>query len=188
MRKYRFHIMYDFIVNNNYKTFVEVGLGKGPTTGYILKNIKDKDFRMWGVDPFLEYFGRIGSDKKVYNKLYSKSVQGMNANERKVLLAIGGDKRYTLIRKMSSEAVKDFEPESIDIVFIDANHNYEYVLEDIDKWSKIVKSGGIVSGHDYFPNPKKSRAPGVKKAVDEYAKVHGIDFRRAADTVWYFYK
>ena len=188
MGRYRFHIVYDFIINNNYKTLVEVGLGKGPTTGYILKNINDKEFRMYGVDPFLEYFGRIGSDEGVYKRLYSRSVQGMGANERKVAKAIGGDKRYTLIRKKSSDAVKDFEPESIDIVFIDANHNYEYVLEDIEKWSKIVRKGGIVSGHDYFPNPKRSRASGVKKAVDEYAEIYGIDFKRAADTVWYFYK
>lgn len=54
-----------------------------------------------------------------------------------------------LIKNWSSEAVKQFKNESLDFVYIDSNHAYEYVVEDIAKWSKKVKKGGIVYGHDF---------------------------------------
>jgi len=101
-------------------------------------------------------------------------VVGLRNNEFKIENIVRNDKRYTLIKKMSMDAVKEFAPKSIDIVFIDANHNYEYVLDDIREWSKIVRTGGIVSGHDYFRS-KKDICPGVKRAVNEYVAENNID-------------
>lgn len=72
------------------------------------------------------------------------------------------------------DAVKDFADESLDFVYIDGNHNLKYVVEDICEWSKKVKNGGIISGHDYFytdsRDPKKvSHIPhAVKAYVDSY--------------------
>jgi SAM-dependent methyltransferase len=54
------------------------------------------------------------------------------------------------IKKRSMDAVKDFADESLDFVYIDANHTFEYVVEDIAKWEKKVRKGGIVAGHDYW--------------------------------------
>ena len=68
------------------------------------------------------------------------------------------------MRMMSMDAVKLFADESLDFVFIDANHDYQYVLDDITEWSKKVRSGGIVSGHDYY----KFRGSGVIEAVTKY--------------------
>ncbi len=65
----------------------------------------------------------------------------------------------------SKEAVKEFKDESLDFVYIDANHNYEFVKEDIELWYPKVKIGGIIGGHDYGPHES-----GVAKAVDEWAK------------------
>ncbi len=51
--------------------------------------------------------------------------------------------------KMSSqEAVLKFEDESLDMVFLDADHHYEAVKEDIPVWLPKVKKGGILVGHD----------------------------------------
>src|SRR4029078_12029070 len=55
----------------------------------------------------------------------------------------------TIIRKTSMEAVKDFKDESLDFVYIDGNHQLRYVIEDLVEWSKKIRSGGIISGHDY---------------------------------------
>jgi predicted O-methyltransferase YrrM len=74
--------------------------------------------------------------------------------------------KATIIRKYSMDAVKEFKDNSLDFVFIDANHDYKYVLEDIIEWSKKVRSGGIVSGHDYY----KFRGSGIIEAVTEYLK------------------
>ena len=73
-----------------------------------------------------------------------------------------------IIKDWSLEAVKKIN-EPLDFVYIDCNHKFDYVMEDIIGWSRKVRKGGIVSGHDYW-NIKDF---GVVEAVDTYAKVHG---------------
>jgi hypothetical protein len=60
-----------------------------------------------------------------------------------------------IMRETSMQAVKQFADESLDFVYIDGNHQLKYVIEDIFEWSKKVKPGGIISGHDYiYTNPR----------------------------------
>jgi hypothetical protein len=63
---------------------------------------------------------------------------------------------------------------SLDFVYIDGLHDFEAVILDIVYWSRKVRSGGIVSGHDYCWAFKS----GVIAAVDAYTRGLGI-------TSWY---
>jgi hypothetical protein len=50
-------------------------------------------------------------------------------------------------------------------------------VEDIWEWSKKVKKGGFISGHDYGINQKEANDPytlHVKHAVDAYTIACGI--------------
>ena len=78
------------------------------------------------------------------------------------------------LRKTSMDALADFEDESLDFVYIDANHEFDYVCPDIIFWSQKVRSGGIIACHDYFNHLRG----GVVKAVDAYVNCHNI-------TPWY---
>lgn len=78
--------------------------------------------------------------------------------------------RAKIIRKSSMGAVRKFKNESLDFVYIDANHRFDFVMRDIIEWSKKVRVGGIVSGHDYY----KSARYGVSIAVNAYVKAHKI--------------
>lgn len=78
------------------------------------------------------------------------------------------------IRKSSMDALADFADNSLDFVFIDANHSFDFVMQDIIGWVKKVKPGGIVSGHDYYHS--KSGTMGVIEAVDAYTLAHHIKF------------
>ena len=49
------------------------------------------------------------------------------------------------------------------MLFIDAEHTYEAVLADLEKFGPLVASGGIVAFDDFT-----SDAPGVVRAVDEW--------------------
>lgn len=81
----------------------------------------------------------------------------------------------TIIRADSMTAVKLIPNEWLDFVYIDAVHTYEYVRDDIQGWTKRVRIGGIVSGHDYYTT--KRHKMGVIPAVDEYVKKHGYELK-----------
>ena len=74
--------------------------------------------------------------------------------------ALGG--YYQAHRMTTNEAARLFEDESLDAVFIDADHSYEAVKLDIQNWMPKVRKGGILAGHDY-----NSAWPGVVRAVNE---------------------
>jgi hypothetical protein len=78
------------------------------------------------------------------------------------------------IKKTSMEALVDIPDSSLDFVYIDGVHTFDYVMQDIIEWSKKVRSGGIVSGHDYI----HLHDCGVIPAVRAYTEGHNI-------TNWY---
>jgi predicted O-methyltransferase YrrM len=64
----------------------------------------------------------------------------------------------------------------VDMVFIDAEHEYASVAADIVEWSKRLTSGGLLCGHDYVDS-----YPGVKLAVNDLVP----GFQRAGFSIWY---
>jgi len=97
-----------------------------------------------------------------------------------------------IIRKSSMGVIKDFVDNSLDFVYIDANHNFKYVLEDINKWSKKVRPGGIVSGHDYIWQAHRKPRYDVKEALDIHLKNNGIEelflLTKRGGSTWYYVK
>jgi len=73
--------------------------------------------------------------------------------------------RVIVLPMYSREAASLVADESLDFVFLDANHSYEYTREDIGLWMPKVRPGGLLAGHDYG-NPHNS-AWGITRAVDE---------------------
>ena len=82
-----------------------------------------------------------------------------------------------LVRRKSMDAVNDFADNSLDFVHIDANHELPYVTEDIFYWSKKVRPGGIVSGHDYKTSRDQPKVwhNDIRGAVLGYTDAYNID-------------
>lgn len=78
------------------------------------------------------------------------------------------------MKMTSMEAVQKVPDLSLDFVYIDGMHDFDHVMMDIICWSRKVRAGGIVSGHDYIPLYQV----GVIRAVDAYTLAHNI-------TDWY---
>lgn len=73
-------------------------------------------------------------------------------------------------------------PAAPDLVFLDADHGHEATREAIALWWPRLAAGGLLAGHDYgHPD-----YPGVRPAVDEFARAHRLQVRTADDGVWYF--
>lgn len=77
----------------------------------------------------------------------------------------------TIIRDLSLDALRHFPDNSLDFVYIDANHDFPNFINDLHQWTKKVKVGGIVSGHDYAVYSYK-KANHVKRALDAYARCY----------------
>lgn len=82
-----------------------------------------------------------------------------------------------IIRKTSMDALNDIPDGSLDFVYLDGDHSFRHIAEDIVEWSKKVRMGGIISGHDYFNTNPSSRniVCHVKEVVDAYTKSLGIN-------------
>ena len=76
-----------------------------------------------------------------------------------------------IIRKTSMNAVKDILNKSLDFVYIDGFHDFDWVMSDLIFWVPKVRSGGIIAGHDYYPFYRA----GIMTAVDAYVKGHNIN-------------
>jgi len=78
---------------------------------------------------------------------------------------LGIDQVVEPIRMDSTEASKNFQDKSVDLVFIDGDHRYEKFKQDVLAWYPKVKKGGIICGHDcegyYDDYPKR-----IKNIID----------------------
>lgn len=77
-----------------------------------------------------------------------------------------------LIKEKSVDAAKLFEDKYFDWIYIDADHTYEAVKQDILHWLPKLKTGGIISGHDFDPGTDDPNYNlfGVERAVRECFK------------------
>jgi len=97
-----------------------------------------------------------------------------------------------IVKGMSVEVARTVPDESLDWVYIDADHRYEGVRADLEAWFPKVRKGGVVSGHDYVKYAIGDYVFGVIEAVDEFCAEHGykleelLDARRFAS--WWFIK
>ena len=94
------------------------------------------------------------------------------------------DCNVVLVRKPSLAAVQDFEKGELDFVYIDASHSFDNIMRDIIEWTRKIRRGGIVSGHDY--------SGAVKDAVDVYPKWPRIKLevtrvRTKGSRSWWFF-
>lgn len=78
------------------------------------------------------------------------------------------------LKRMSSTAAAAEVPDaSLDVVYIDGNHEASFVTEDLEAWAPKVRPGGILAGHDYRVQPAKPFIQ-VKAAVDAYVAEHRV--------------
>jgi hypothetical protein len=78
------------------------------------------------------------------------------------------------------EEVAPALPGGLDLVFLDADHSEAATREAIETWWPKVAAGGLLAGHDYG-NPNY---PGVRAAVDAFARRRGLRVRTGPDLTW----
>ena len=71
----------------------------------------------------------------------------------------------------ASQTMRIWSP-GFDFIYLDANHSFKSVTQDLNDWWPILKSGGIFAGHDY--NDGNDKGHGVKLAVNMFAEDRGL--------------
>lgn len=115
-------------------TIVEIGSWKGRSTHALLSGCKGT---VYAVDHFL---GSVAERDNAHAEAQTGDVY------REFMENVGNFKNLKVLRMDNAEAVKQFEDNSVDMVFIDGGHTYEEVLDDIKRW--LPKTKKIICGHD----------------------------------------
>lgn len=144
----------------DFKVGVEVGVAHAEFS----KLLAYLNYQMivYGVDPYTRYSGYHDYTRTETFKRMKEEAE----------LRMRPYPNFKFVEKFSMEAVKDFKDESLDFVYIDANHEEPFVTEDIAEWSKKVRKGGIVAGHDYIE--RKDGHVDVKDAIHKYCSANNI--------------
>ena len=144
-----------------FKYGAEIGVKRGNFSAELCIYIKSLE-KLYSVDPWDLVFEDPASHRL--------GVTGQERTYRQAWRRLRYYPACEIVRKTSLEAVRDIEYESLDFVYIDGSHTFDYVMTDIIEWSKRVRKGGIVSGNGYKPTMFEH----VVFAVDTYVQAHRI--------------
>ena len=148
-----------FFVDRGFKVGAEIGTYKGEYAEVICK----AGLKLYAIDPWSVYKGYNFERKQArQDTLYGIAKERLEPYD------------CELVRKTSMDALEDFEDESLDFVYIDGNHSFRYIAEDICEWTKKVKKGGIISGHDYASFGVRWHV-NVKEVVDAYVLARRVE-------------
>lgn len=167
---------------------VEIGSWTGQSSCILGSEVKAKGGKMFCIDNFQ---GSPDSPQV-------KHVEGAKDILTRNLKRLGLNDVITILEGNSNDFVSQFEDESIDFMFIDADHRYSQFRKDIDNWFPKIKVGGIISGHDFDSLGYKEEYTekdyvdnchhGVVKAMSEVAR-SGVKVGHAQPgTIWWINK
>jgi hypothetical protein len=150
-----------------------LGVYKGDFSEQILKATQPRKLHLvdpwkWQPDPTYErswYGGALGQSQANMDAIY----EGVLRRFRSAI----GSKVVEVHRQASAECAARFPNDYFDWIYIDGNHQYEFVKLDLEMYLPKVKPQGLISGDDYG-------APGwwqdgVSKAVDEAVSSGRVD-------------
>ena len=171
--------LYQFLNNQNSKELIgaEVGVSQGTNLAYMLVNSPSIS-KIFAIDPYLAYQDWCG--------FVSQEMQDQNKAITKYKMdSLGLSDRIEFVYKPSDEACNDIEDGSLDFIYIDGDHSYEWAYKDFNNYYSKVKTGGIFAGHDFS-------LAGVNRALQEFMNSLGLEFEKdlvlLENDSWLLYK
>jgi len=180
---------------------VEVGTFKGSFSKEIMNNWSGTLYMVDVWRPLESGYDDSSNHGEYDGGVYNEAMENIK----------GFEDRAIMVRATSEISSDMFNDESLNFVYIDANHAYDYVVQDIKLWFPKVKKGGYLCGHDYLglnwyidPNSSENKKDkfiwstdgvymgvfGVNPAVDEFCQKYGYDLKVTNEWLgsWYIKK
>ena len=126
--------------------FVEIGCDTGVFSKHLLEI--NKTSTLYSIDPYIKYDD--------YNDAINNVTGDDLYNRTNTFLTQQFGNRFNLIRNYSNKALNDI-PNNIDFVYIDGNHKYKYVYEDICLFWEKLSPNGIIIGDDAVDSDDSTR-------------------------------
>ena len=164
---------------------VELGVHTGHFSEFLLRETKGTTLHC--VDPYFKF--PTAEYKDAMNDKSQADFDSMFQGVQSRLKVMFGE-RAQMVRHVSIDAAKQFQNESIDFLYLDGNHAYKNVMEDLECWLPKMKKGSILVGDDVCDfeehlrdadgNVRKDWSPGcygyygVYKAVCDIKKKYSL--------------
>lgn len=152
---------------------IEVGTYKGEHALSILKELNVK--KIYLVDAYKAYKQEDYGFESDNNNSCGKAQEELDQAKKEAKERLKDFQNTIFIEKDSAAAIKDIQ-EKVDFIYIDANHDYHFVLRELKNYYPLLKEGGIISGHDAHLIP-------VMKAVAEFAYTNNLSLS-VRDSDW----
>ena len=175
----------EHIKKNKPKNFLEIGVFHGVTSRNVcelLKSLHGENFKFTGIDLFEK--DQMILDKEVapktkfsnpFKNIFYNYISRTNPYSFKSVSNLLRKFKYNvnIIKGDSNIILKDMSEKLFDYVFLDGGHSYKTVKNDLNNLLPVITNNGIVICDDY----NLSYAPGVKKAIDEFAKINNLSIK-----------
>lgn len=164
-------VVCNLINENSYKRVAEIGVWKGELSSKIIKKCSPEYLLL--VDPLSYELNNMGDYKCTMGEpVKTQSELDEIATELSYLSA-------TFMRTTSIEAAQKIEDGSLDFVFIDAMHLYDYIVQDINTWLPKIRKGGMISGDDYIePRHEKEVRRAIKDTIGSVENIGRVWFKK----------
>jgi glycosyltransferase involved in cell wall biosynthesis len=180
--------LYRMFAEKGYKAGAEVGVQRGRNAWVMLENIPD--LKLYLIEPYKDHPANRRKWGEHRHEKFKKQ-----AHER----LKGRDVIW--LEDFSEIAAYDVPDDSLDFVYIDGEHTWDYVIVDLVTWYRKVRTGGIISGHDfeYRGNWNLKHNAKVAEALMHFVKIykipeihltdkHAKEFAGDGAASWYFEK
>lgn len=150
------------IYAKDYKVIAEIGVLRGAFTNHLNSTNPDElilidPWKCWSTDVYGDYPTYMQKD---WDLLFEKVSRRYNQNHVRIL------------RMTSEEAANQFPDGHFDLVYIDGNHEHDFVLADLHNWKPKIRKGGTICGHDYQI---------THKAVKSFCEAYGLSINHITD-------
>ena len=161
--------LYQMFAENGFKVGAEVGVQRGRNAFVMLNNIPSLEL-LYLVEPYRDHTGNRRSWGKKLHQKFKKQAHSRFDNVEQY------KDRVKWIEEFSDVGAYQVPDRSLDFVYIDGEHTWDFVMLDLIIWSKKVKKGGIISGHDfeYRGNGYSKRTRKVAKALEQFIEIYHI--------------
>lgn len=166
-----------YLEESGFLTGIEIGVQTGYFSRYLLSQWPSCR-RLYLIDvwkPQENYHDLANVNQSQQDAVFLETVHNLQPYANKTIF----------LRMFSNEAVHHIL-EQVDFIYVDARHDYCGCKEDIELYWPLIRSGGMMAGHDYRNATEVGQdwsvcmngtinKGAVKGAVDEFAAANNLE-------------